>query len=58
MQMIQDTLRDVLKKSGQLSAPKLCGWTKNCHPHNVGCFWHSLKDFKEGVAHLHDEIGS
>ncbi len=62
MQMIQGTLRDVLKKvAGERPGDptKLCDWAKNCRPHkffqnflDVGMFWHSLKDFKVGVALL------
>ncbi len=66
MQMIQDILRDVRKKwpANGLPTPQLCGWANNCHPRyffqnflDVGVFWHSLKDFKVGVAHPRDEIG-
>ncbi len=66
MQMVQDTLRDVLKKQlasfRPVDPPKLC----NCRPRTFffktfwvwACFWHSLKDFKVGVAHPCGEIGT
>ena len=63
---IQGILRDVLKKSGRLSArrPSQTVWSgkKNCHPRTIfktflmwACFWHSLK---MGVAHPSDKICS
>ncbi len=69
--MIQDTLRDVLKKSGRLldrrpPPPKLFGRAKNCRPRNFyqnfldvqlqAYFWHNLKNLKVGVAPPHGEI--
>ncbi len=67
MQTIQGTLRDILEKVAGVRPghpTKLCGRAKNCLPHNFfktfltwACFWHSLKDFKVGVAHPHGEIG-
>ncbi len=61
VQMIQGTLRDVLKKvAGERPGDptKLCGQAKNCRPlHTIffktflmcACFGHSLKDFKVGM---------
>ena len=68
MQMIQGTLRVVLKKwlaNGPATPPQNCVVGQKIVAHALfsktflmwACFWHSLKDFKVGVAHPRGEIG-
>ncbi len=68
MQMIQGTLRDILKKRLAFGpvTPQNCVVGQKFATHAIvfktflmwACFYHSLKDLKVGVAHPRDEIGS